>query len=602
MTTSSTSAAASPDSTDEECIIEEEDEEFQAGKANGKQPALNRALYLCRLSQSYWQRGDLDKAIDTLDQAYALILDVDPGSDPYLLQEKEDLRYTISRRILEIYSSRHVVINGKRNSIPLIINKHVQDEIDSFTTGRERDFFLDAYRRSGKYRPRMETALKEAGLPAELSWLPLIESGYKVTALSPARALGLWQFIPSTGYRYNLNRDKYIDERLDPDKATRGAIEYLKELHEMFGDWATVLAGYNCGENRVLRTIQGQNINYLDDFWDLYERLPRETARYVPRFLATLHIVNSPEKYGLNAVAVEPPLLFETVNVPRQAQLKSIAQATGIDDAILRELNAELRQGILPEDGYELRVPPGTADLVLAKIDEIPAYRPARVVVVQHKVRKGDTLETLAKKYRSDAKTIMLANNMRRPEPLTVGKTVRVPLVEASSDERPAPAHAPTQAAKAPAHKPETIEHVVRPGDSLWNIAKRYGTTTQEIERINRVTASNITLGQVLKIVPGAPPPQAKVEPPKPRPAATYTVRKGDTLQSIAKSHNTTVERLLALNKIQPQSKIQLGQKILVELTIASRCIRSPNARTTSWCASDQRCGCPRSRWNPAGP
>jgi membrane-bound lytic murein transglycosylase D len=335
----------------------------------------------------------------------------------------------------------------------------------------------------------------------------------------------------------------------------------MKELHEMFGDWATVLAGYNCGENRVLRTIQSQNINYLDNFWDLYERLPRETARYVPRFLATLHIVTSPGKYGLNAVAVEPPLVFETVNVPKQSQLKSIAQATGIDDTILRELNAELRQGILPEDGYELRVPPGTADLVLAKIDEIPAYRPGRVVVVQHKVRKGDTLETLAKKYRSDVKNIMLANNMRRPEPLTVGKTVRVPLVEVPSDERPAA----TQAAKASAHKPETIEHVVRPGDSLWNIAKHYGTTTQEIERLNRVTASNITLGQVLKIVPGAPPPQAKVEPPKPRPGRTYEVRKGDTLQSIAKSHNTTVERLLALNKMQPQSKIQPGQKILVE-------------------------------------
>jgi len=187
------------------------------------------------------------------------------------------------------------------------------------------------------------------------------------------------------------------------------------------------------------------------------------------------------------------------------------------------------------------------------------------VVVVQDKVRKGDTLETLAKKYRSDVKNIMLANNMRRPEPLTVGKTVRVPLVEALSDERPAPAHAATQAAKAPAHKPETIEHVVRPGDSLWNIAKHYGTTTQEIERVNRVNASNITLGQVLKIVPGATPPLAKIEPPTPRPGTTYTVRKGDTLQSIAKSHNTTVERLLALNKMKPHSKIQPGQKILVE-------------------------------------
>jgi membrane-bound lytic murein transglycosylase D len=558
---SSTSAAAAPNGTDEECLIDEDDEEFQAGNVKGEQAALNRALRLCRLSQSYWQRGDLDNAVEALDQAYALILDVDPGNDPQLLQAKEDLRHTISKRILEIYSSRHVVVNGKRNSIPLIVNQHVQDEIDSFTTGRERDFFLEAYRRSGKYRPRMEAALKEAGLPAELSWLPLIESGYKTTALSPARALGLWQFIPSTGYRYNLNRDTYIDERLDPDKATRGAIEYLKELHEMFGDWATVLAGYNCGENRVLRTIQSQNINYLDDFWDLYERLPRETARYVPRFLATLHIVNAPEKYGLDGVAIEPPLLFETVNVPRQAQLKGIAQATGIDDLLLRELNAELRQGILPEDGYELRVPPGTADRVLAKIDAIPAYRPARVVVIQHKVRKGESLETVAAKYRSDVKAIMLANNMPRPQPLTVGRSLRVPLVECAPDKSPAP----TQAVRATGHGQETVEHVVRPGDSLWNIAKRYGTTTQEIERRNRVTAANITLGQVLKIVPGAAPVPAKVEPPKPRPGKTYAVRKGDSLQSIARSHKTTVERLLALNKMQPHSKIQPGQKILVE-------------------------------------
>ncbi|MBI5581154.1 MAG: LysM peptidoglycan-binding domain-containing protein [Deltaproteobacteria bacterium] len=565
MTKPSASAAALIDGTDEECILEEEDEEFQAGKLKGKQPALNRALYLCRLSQSYWQRGDLDKAIDTLDQAYALILDVDPGNDLQLLQEKEDLRHTISKRILEIYSSRHVVVNGKRNSIPRIINKHVQDEIDSFTTGRERDFFLEAYRRSGKYRSRMEAAMTEAGLPAELSWLPLIESGYKATALSPARALGLWQFIPSTGYRYNLNRDKYIDERLDPEKATRGAIEYLKELHEMFGDWATVLAGYNCGENRVLRTIQGQNINYLDNFWDLYEQLPRETARYVPRFLATLHIVSAPGKYGLDGVAVEPPLLFETVNVQKQAQLKSIAQATGIDDDILRELNAELRQGILPEDGYELRVPPGMADRVLANIEDIPVYRPGKVVVVQHKVRKGDTLDTLAKKYRSDVKNIMLANNMRRPQPLTVGHMLRVPLIECPPDKRPAPAQTPTQSAKAPAHEQQTIEHVVRPGDSLWNIAKRYGTTTQEIERLNRVAASNLTLGQMLKIVPAPPAPQAKLEPPKPRPGTTYAVRKGDTLHSIARSHNTTVERLLDLNKMQPQSKLQPGQKIRLD-------------------------------------
>jgi membrane-bound lytic murein transglycosylase D len=543
--------------TGEECLIDDDELENKDFPPKGREPALNRALYLCRMAQAYWKRGELESAIDTLDQAYALVLSVDPGNDPTLLQEKEDLRFTISKRILEIYSSRRVAVNGKRNEIPLTINKHVQDEIDSFTIGRERDFFTESLRRSGRYRAKIEAALKDAGLPAELAWLPLIESGFKVNALSPARALGLWQFIPSTGYRYNLNRDTYVDERLDPEKATRGAVDYLKELHGMFGDWTTVLAAYNCGEHRVIRTIQSQNINYLDHFWDLYERLPRETARYVPRFLATLHIVQNLQKYGLSDVAIEPPLQYETVTIPRQASLKSIALATGIEEDLLRELNAELRQAILPENGYDLRVPVGEGLLVAAKVDDIPVYRPrSAIAVVRHKVRKGETLETIAKKYRTDTKSIMLANNLRRPSPIAVGTTVRVPLE--CPPERPA---AP-QTAKSSSPRREPIEHVVRQGDSLFNIAKRYGTTTEDIQRLNKLSTTGLSVGQVLQIVP-APPP-AKTEPTKPG-QNVYAVRSGDTVFSIAKKHNMTVERLLALNRLNSQSKLQPGQKIVVE-------------------------------------
>ena len=544
---------------DEECLVDDDELENQASLQKGKEPTLNRALYLCRIAQGYWKRGELEKAIDTLDQAYALVLSVDPGNDPKLLQEKEDLRFTISKRILEIYSSRMVVVNGKRNEIPLTINKDVQDEIDSFTIGRERDFFIESLRRSGRYRTKIEAALKEAGLPAELSWLPLIESGFKVTALSPARALGLWQFIPSTGYRYNLNRDTYIDERLDPEKATRGAIDYMKELHGMFGDWMTVLAAYNCGEHRVIRTIQSQNINYLDHFWDLYERLPRETARYVPRFLATLNIVQNPAKYGLKDAAIDPPLRYETVEVPKQASLKSVALTTGIDEGLLRELNPELRQGILPENGYDLRVPAGEGALVAAKVDDIPVYRPQpAITVVSHKVRKGETLETIAKKYQTDAKTIMAANNLRRPAPVAVGATLRVPT--ACAPERPA---AP-QTAKSPPPPPkrEPIEHVVRQGDSLFNIAKRYGTSTEDIQRLNKMSTASLSVGQVLKIAP--PPPPSKPEPPKPT-RSVYAVRSGDTVHSIAKKHKMPLDRLLALNRLTPQSKLQTGQKLIIE-------------------------------------
>ena len=550
-------AGVQRDESGEECLIDEDDLENQAPPPKGSEPALNRALALCRLAQTFWKRGELENAIDTLDQAYALVLRVDPGNDPKMMQEKEDLRFTISKRILEIYSSRQVVVNGKRNEIPLTINPYVQNEIDSFTIGRERDFFAESYRRSGRYRPKIEAALKDAGLPTELVWLALIESGFKVTALSPARALGLWQFIPSTGYRYNLNRDRYIDERMDPEKSTRGAIEYLKELHDMFGDWTTVLAAYNCGEHRVLRTIQSQNINYLDNFWDLYERLPRETARYVPRFLATLHIVQNLEKYGFSEIRLETPLAYETVTIPKQASLKSIALTSGIDEDLLRELNAELRQAVLPEAGYELRVPAGESAVVAAKLDEIPIYRMRPgIAVVRHKVQKGETLQTIAKKYGTDTKSIMLANNMRRTAAVASGTTLRVPL-ECPPERPPAAA-----GAKPSPFKAETVDHVVRQGDSLFNIAKRYGTTTEDIQRLNKLSGTGLAVGQVLKIVPAAAP--AKAAGPKSS-QDVYVVRPGDTLYSIAKRHNMTIERLLALNQLASNSKLQPGQKILVE-------------------------------------
>ena len=168
-------------------------------------------------------------------------------------------------------------------------------------------------------------ALKEAGLPEELAWLPLIESGFKTRAFSSARALGLWQFIPSTGYKFGLKRDTWIDERLNQEKATKAAIAYLKELHQIFGDWTTVLAGYNCGEGRVLKRIRNQKINYLDNFWDLYTQLPRETARYVPRFLATLHILKDPAGYGFILGEPDAPVSYETVNIQKSVQLKEVA-------------------------------------------------------------------------------------------------------------------------------------------------------------------------------------------------------------------------------------------------------------------------------------
>lgn len=521
------------------------------------QVVLDEALVLCDVSQDYWQKGELEKAIEALDQAYSLILTVDTFENPKLNQQIDDLRFTISKRILEIYASRHIVVNGNHNAIPIVINEHVQREIDRFTDGSENRFFLNAYKRSGKYRAMIIEKLQAAGLPEELSWLPLIESGYVANALSPARALGLWQFIPSTGYKFGLQRDTYIDERLDPEKATDAAIEYLKELHKIFGDWTTVLAAYNCGERRVLSVIRDQNLNYLDNFWDLYERLPRETARYVPRFLATLHIVANLEKYGLDSAKVCPPLEYEIVKINKKVHLKDIAGIIGCSLHDLRELNPELRYKIVPNGIYTIRVPLNKSELLMAKLDNIPAASAPKSTssssrsYVYHKVRRGETLSTIAERYRTSINRIARANGINKKHLIRAGKTLKIPLGKKSVIRKNHNSK-PTYTAKK--NLKSGKNHVVQRGDSLWIIARKYGTTTKDIRELNNLKSTRLHIGQVLKI-PGIFEESQRL----------YKVKSGDVPSVIAKQHNMPLKRLLQMNHLTSKSKIYPGQKLVVD-------------------------------------
>ena len=391
------------------------------------QQLMEQALVLYQISQEYWQNGEVDKAIELLDQAYLLILGINTYENENLIQQKDDLRFMISRRIIEIYASRNIVINGSQNEIPVNINKQVQYEIDLYTKGNLRNHFIASYRRSGKYRQMIVNMLKKEDLPPKLSWLPLIESGFRVKALSKSRALGLWQFIPSTGYKFGLSRNRYIDERLDPEKSTQAAIGYLKELHSHFGDWSTVLAAYNCGERRVLRVIRNQRIKYLDNFWDLYAHLPQETARYVPKFFATLHIIKKLDKYGLDKISIDPPLKFESLKVTRKIHLNNVAKITGIDSKILEELNPELRQNIVPGGNYTLKIPEGNKQMLLANIDQILRLNPAHVGFLKHRVQSGETLSLIARRYRTSVANIMLANNLDSANYIVSGKTLKIP-------------------------------------------------------------------------------------------------------------------------------------------------------------------------------
>ena len=391
------------------------------------QQVMYQVLVLCQMSQEYWQRDELDKAIELLDQAYLLTLRINSHASENLNQQKDEMRYMISKRLLEIYASRRIVIDGSQNEIPVTINEKVQTEIDLYTKGKFRYHFIRSYKRSGKYRQMILDMLKKEGLPEELSWLPLIESGFRVKILSKSRALGLWQFIPSTGYKFGLNRNSYIDERMDPEKSTKAAIAYLKELHSHFGDWSTALAAYNCGEDFVLRVIQSKKINYLDNFWDLYEQLPEETSRYVPKFLAALHIVKNLEKYGFDKITINSPPKFETLVVTKKIHLKNIAKITGIDKKSLEELNPELRQNVLPGGKYTLKIPEGSKQRLLANIDLLLKLNPAYVEFIKHRVQSGESLSLLARRYRTSVANIMLANNLHLANHIVTGVTLKIP-------------------------------------------------------------------------------------------------------------------------------------------------------------------------------
>jgi membrane-bound lytic murein transglycosylase D len=517
---------------------------------------MDEALDYCQMSQELWQKGELENALEALDQAYSLILSIDTGNNSTLAQQKEDIRFTISKRILEIYASRNFAVNGNHKAIPMEMNSHIQTEIDLFTTGIERNFFRESLKRSGSFRPQILEMLKQAGLPAELSWLPLIESGFKVNALSSARALGLWQFIPSTGYKFGLKRDLFVDERLDPVKSTEAAIAYLKELHQMFGDWTTVLAAYNCGEGRVLRIIRDQNVNYLDNFWDLYERLPRETARYVPRFLATLHVLSNPEKYGLDKVDLELPWKYETVSITKQAHLKDIAKELCVDANDLKQINPELRYNILPPYTYLLKAPPGKTEELLAKIDAIPVSSARQQVsTAYHRVKRGETLFAISKRYRVSAQNLMRANNMRKPI-VIADKMLKIPNYQGGSSKT----ESTTQQAKyTPQKKEQPSTHIVKSGESLLIIANRYNTTVKNIQELNKLNTINLHIGQVLFIQKQSGYNETNDVIKK------YRVKSGDNLFRISQNHNMSLDRLLRINKLTPKSKIHVGQYIYVE-------------------------------------
>jgi membrane-bound lytic murein transglycosylase D len=353
--------------------------------------------------------------------------------------------------------------------------------------------------RGARYEPMIRERFEAEGLPGDLVYLALIESGYSSDAVSRAYAVGMWQFMRGTADEQGLRYDWYVDERSDPEKATRAAAQYLKTLYERFENWHLALAAYNAGPGRVQRALTRSGQETVWDIAASSRCLPRETRDYVPLVLAAIVVARNPDRYGLEIVPDEP-VIHETVTLDHAVDLRRVAEWTGASTEAIQALNPELRRWTTPLDteGYVLKVPMGTADPLLTRLaslgpeDLIPT---ADYVVVS-----GDTLSGVAARLKVSRYDLADANYLSREAHLRIGQRLIVPRA-------PALARAGTEAAPAqvaPA-APSTVDggfltHRVNRGDTLYEIARRYRTTVSLIKEWNQLSSNLIRIGQVLTI------------------------------------------------------------------------------------------------------
>jgi len=558
-----------------EALLEKAEAAFLSGEQSYKAGHLEKA------------RRDFDRAVDTLlvsgvdlhsdrrleqlfDRMVAAIHNYETAafrdgdgfseqrSEPAAIDEIAELTFPTDPRLKEV--AERVLIEVPHD-LPLVVNEHVLSYLNFFQTPRGRAIVERGLARAGRYRDMIARVLREEGLPQDLIYLAQAESAFQPHAVSRMRAVGLWQFMSYTGREYGLRTTWWTDDRRDPEKSTRAAAKHLKDLYAEFNDWLLAMAAYNTGNGGVQRAIQ--RTGYAD-FWELYTRnvLPRETRNYVPIILALALIAKDPARYGIT-VMPELPLETDRIQPGHAIDLRLVAETVETNVETLKLLNPHLLRMVTPADpGFELHLPLGTAGRFYSEIASIPEDK--WVLWRRHRIEEGDTLSGLAKTYRVSTSAIAEANGLEPRTALRVGEKLIIPATVAASEQG------------------KLTRYRVRRGDTLPSIAEQFSVTVDELKEWNRIQGSKVARGVTLRVYPGGRPatptrarasqPASRTGSPPPRAAAvapqagavTHRVRAGETLWSIARAYQTTIEALRASNHFLLTRQLRAGDQLVI--------------------------------------
>ncbi len=367
------------------------------------------------------------------------------------------------------------------SDLPLVINDQVAGYIGVFSSSNSfRNHMGASLQRVGKYRGLIQKVLTEEGVPQDLIYLAVAESGFQPQALNArSGAGGMWQFMPATGVNYGLQRNGYFDDRFDPEKSSRAYARYIKALYNQFGDWYLAMAAYNWGPGNIQRVVQ--RTGYAD-FWELYRRgmMPAETRAYVPQILAAVIMAKNPEKYGLDKLTPSPPVIYDTINTSYSIDLRLVADVTGASLQEMVALNPSMLRMATPRDAsFDLHIPAGTKSLYEERLKDIPEDR--RVSWRFHVVKPGESVEEIATALHAKAADIASTNGITSNDPMSPGDELVVPVQSISAVSRPQ-------------------RYTVARGDTLVTVADRFNVSVEELRRWNNLTASTMKPGRSLYV------------------------------------------------------------------------------------------------------